>query len=445
MTSHTTAGSVPPPSPVQTTSPAAPTVGPRRSLVASTVGNLLEYYEWSAYAVFAPYIAAVMFNSDDKVSALLSTLAVFAVGFLVRPLGGLVFGWLSDRKGRKFVLITTMLLMASGSLAIGLLPTYASVGAWASVLLLLCRVIQGFAHGGEAAAANTYAAELAPANKRGLWGSVVFVAVFGGSVIAYTVAGAISSTISADAVAEWGWRIPFLLGALFAVVVLYLRRGMDETAVFDTPDDAPQSATPASTTPPSRSMVRRVLLVIALVSGLTTTHYTWSSYVSTYAITQKDMSANAAFWALMAAQAISVITIPFWGMLSDRIGRKPLWIGFGLLMAALAIPLREMITDQPWTLFVPATIVLILVAGPGSILAATMSEAFPTRARTRGIGLAYSLSIAAFGGSAPYLNALFLDLDLGWLGGAYLTALCLCTLAAAFIMKETRGIDLRTA
>lgn len=205
----------------------------KKSLAASTAGQLLEWYEWSAYAVFAPFIAQVMFNPDNPVSSLLSTLAVFAVGFLMRPLGGVVFGQVADRKGRKFVLITTMLTMAVASVAIGLLPTYDNVGIWASVLLLLLRMIQGFAHGGESAAANSYVAEIAPAHKRGQWGSVVFVAIFGGSVIAYTVGGSITFNADESFVLEWGWRIPFWLGALLALVALYMRLGMAETAVFD--------------------------------------------------------------------------------------------------------------------------------------------------------------------------------------------------------------------
>lgn len=431
---------------------AVPTMKARRkSLVTSTVGNLLEYYEWNVYAVFAPFIAAAMFNSEDPVSALLSTLAVFAVGFLIRPLGGLLFGRLADRKGRKVVFLTTILLMAGASLAIGLLPGYGSIGVWSSVLLLLLRLVQGMAHGGEAAVANTYVAEIAPPKRRGLWSSLVFIAVFGGSVIAYAVAGGVTSVMSDEAVSDWGWRIPFLLAAVMALVVLWLRRNMDESHVFEgkTDPDAgeatPAAPKPAVTGRSGRSATKRVMLVIALVAGLTTTHYTYSSYVSTYAITHKGMDADAAFWALLAAQSISVIAIPFFGMLSDRIGRKPIWITFGIVMFFLAIPMREMITDQPWTLFIPSAIVLILVAGPGSILSATMSEAFPTRMRTQGIGLAYSISIAAFGGSAPYLNAFALSQGVSWLASGYLMVLCLCTLTAGLLMRETKGIDLQDA
>lgn len=438
-----TAEIVPPGPPVATLKPQVQLSARarRKSLVATIVGNLLEYYEWTVYAVFAPFLAAALFNNENPVSALLATLAVFAVGFLVRPLGGFVFGRLADRKGRKFVLLLTMMMMALGSTAIGLLPTYADVGVWASALLLLCRMIQGLAHGGEAAAANTYVAEIAPSHRRGLWGSFVFIAVFGGSVIAYSVGGALTSLMTDSAVAEWGWRIPFLLGAVFAVVVIVIRRDMEESDVFD---DGPATAsTPEAGA--QRGAVKRVVVVIAMVSGLTVTHYTWTSYMSTYAIANEGMSASGAFWALMLAQAISVVTIPLWGILSDRIGRRPIWLGYGILMAVLSIPMREMVTDQAWTLFVPALVVLVLVAGPGSILAATMSEAFPTRMRTQGIGLAYSIAIAVFGGSAPYLNALVIDLGHGWVGGAYLTVLCVCTIVATLFSKETKGIDLRHA
>src|SRR5699024_9299824 len=193
-----------------------------RSIRASTVGNILEWYEWSTYAVFAPFIAAIMFNPANPVSALLSTLAVFAVGFLARPLGGFVFGRLADRKGRKFILITTMLIMAGGSFFIGIMPTYATIGVWASVLLLLTRLVQGFAHGGESAAANTYIAEIAPASRRGMWSSIAFIAIFAGSVLAYVIGGALTSVMGENVVTEWGWRVPFLLGGVLALVALWM-------------------------------------------------------------------------------------------------------------------------------------------------------------------------------------------------------------------------------
>lgn len=423
----------------------------RKNLFASTIGQLLEWYEWSSYAVFAPFIAAAMFNQMDPASALLSTLAVFAVGFLMRPLGGIVFGAIADRKGRKNVLITTMIMMAVASVCIGLLPSYEAMGIWASVGLLVIRMIQGFAHGGESAAANSYIPEIAPRKKRGQWGSLVYVSIFGGSVIAYVIGGVISISLAESQVAEWGWRIPFLLGAFAALFALYLRRGMEESEVFD---EEEQGRTPAAPSPPSpaspvagerkaRPRWVSILLIIGMVSGVTAAHYTWSSYISTYAITQQGMDFQAAYWVTVVAQTIGLIALPLWGALSDRIGRKPVIYFFAIAMAVLQIPLMAMITAEPWTLFVASTIGLLVVAASGSLLSSIMSEVFPTAQRTQSIGLAYSISVAVFGGSAPYINQLAIDIDMSWLAGGYVVFLCILTLLAMRLLPETKGVDLK--
>ncbi|MCK0177464.1 MFS transporter [Mycolicibacterium sp. F2034L] len=417
-----------------------PTMASRKkSLVASSVGNVLEWYEWSAYAVFAPFIAAAMFSKEDPVSALLSTLAVFAVGFLMRPLGGIVFGRIADKRGRKFVLITTMLTMATGSLVIGLLPTYAAIGTWASAILLLARMMQGFAHGGESATAYSYVGEIAPPNRRGMWGSVAFVAIFGGSVLAYTVGGVITSTLSESAVGQWGWRIPFILGAGLALFALYLRRSMDESDVFDADQEQPQLERPSV---PRKTVVRAILLMIGMTSGVTAAHYTWTSYVSTYAITQQDMDPDIAYWMLVIAQLVALVSLPFLGRLSDSIGRKPMLAAFAVLMFVLQIPLTALISSEWWTLLLAATVALLVVAIPGCILSSTLSESFPTHLRTQSIGFAYSFSVAVFGDTAPYLNQLFLGWDLGWVFGVYIMVLSALTGVACFFMKETKGIRL---
>jgi MHS family alpha-ketoglutarate permease-like MFS transporter len=418
----------------------APTMSSRKkSLIASSVGNVLEWYEWSAYAVFAPFIAAAMFSQDDPVSALLSTLAVFAVGFLMRPLGGIVFGRIADKRGRKFVLVTTMLMMATGSLLIGIMPTYGAIGAWASGLLLLARMMQGFAHGGESATAYSYVGEIAPPNRRGMWGSVAFIAIFGGSVLAYTVGGVITTTLTESAVGQWGWRIPFLLGSLLALFALYLRRSMDESDVFDADQQQPQADRPAV---PRKTVVRAILLMIGMTSGVTAAHYTWTSYVSTYAITQQDMDPDTAYWMLVIAQVVALVSLPFLGRLSDSIGRKPMLAAFAVLMFVLQIPLTMLISSEGWTLLVATTVALLVVAGPGSILSSTLSESFPTHLRTQSIGFAYSFSVAVFGGTAPYLNQLFLGWDLGWVFGVYIMFLAALTGVACFFMKETKGVRL---
>ncbi|NKR78588.1 MFS transporter [Rhodococcus hoagii] len=411
----------------------------KKSLLASAVGNVLEWYEWSAYAVFAPFIAAVVFDSSNPVSALLSTLAVFAVGFLMRPLGGIVFGRIADRRGRKFVLVTTMLMMAGGSLVIGIMPTYDSVGIWASVILLAARITQGFAHGGESATAYSYVSEIAPPHRRGMWGSVAFIAIFGGSALAYSVGGGVTSVLSNDAVAEWGWRIPFLIGALLTLVALYLRRSMEESEVFDAQaaDEGPRI--------PRATVVRAVLLMIGMTSGITAAHYTWTSYISTYAITQKDMNPDTAYWMLVVAQLIALVSLPFWGLLSDRIGRRPMLFAFAGLMFVLQFPLTAMITSSGWTLLVATTTALLVVSIPASVLSATLSESFPTKLRTQAIGFAYSISVAVFGGSSPYLNQLLVGQGIGWAFSIYIMVLCAFTGIACMFMRETKGIRLEDA
>ncbi|WP_416062181.1 MFS transporter [Rhodococcus indonesiensis] len=417
----------------------APTLASKKkSLFASAVGNVLEWYEWSAYAVFAPFIAAVMFNNSDPISALLSTLAVFAVGFLMRPLGGIVFGRIADRRGRKFVLVTTMLMMAAGSLVIGIMPTYESIGAWASLILLAARIMQGFAHGGESATAYSYVGEIAPPHRRGMWGSVAFIAIFGGSVLAYSIGGVVTSSLSESAVAEWGWRIPFLIGACLALVALYLRRSMDESDVFDAQqDDQPRI--------PRKTVVRAILLMIGMTSGITAAHYTWTSYVSTYAITQQGMDPDVAYWMSVIAQSIALISLPFWGMLSDRIGRRPMLFAFAGLMLVLQLPLTMMISSAGWTLLVATTVALLVVSVPASVLSATLSESFPTRLRTQAIGFAYSFSVAVFGGTAPYLNQLLIGRGIGWAFSVYIMVLCVLTGVACIFMRETKGIRLEHA
>lgn len=409
----------------------------RKSLYSSTAGNVLEWYEWSAYAAFAPFIAGAMFDKSDPLSALLSTLAVFAVGFLMRPLGGVVFGRIADRKGRKFVLICTILMMAIGGIVIGIMPTYDTIGASASVLLLAVRMIQGFAHGGESATAYSYVSEIAPANRRGMWGSLVFAAIFGGSVLAYTVGGVLTATLSEAAIAEWAWRVPFLLGTVLALYALYMRRGMEETIVIDS-----DSHRPKPKPIPRRIVTRAVLLTIGLTAAIAAAHYTWTSYISTYAITQKGMDPNTAYWTSVAAQIIALISLPFWGLLSDRIGRKPMFVSFSVLIIILQFPLTTMISDNGWTLFLAMGTALLVVAMPASVLSATMSEVFPTRIRAQAIGFSYSMSVAVFGGTAPYLNQFLTGRGIGQVFSMYVIALGVVTGITVLFMKETKGMEL---
>ncbi|WJY67545.1 MFS transporter [Corynebacterium auris] len=421
----------------------------KKSLGASLIGQLLEWFEWSSYAVFAPFIAAAFFDKTDPTSALLSTFGVFAIGFLVRPLGGIVFGRIADRVGRKNVLLSTIVIMALSAVLIGVMPTYGQIGIWASVVLLFARVVQGFAHGGESATANSYIPEIAPKNRRGMWGSMVYMSIFGGSVIAYTLGGVITLVLSDDQIGAWGWRIPFWLGAAAALVALYLRRHMQESEHFaelqEGGVDSYDNLAAARPKTPQRPNWVNILLVIGMVSGVTSAHYTWTSYISTYAITHEGMSTQGAYWVSVFAQTCGLIALPLWGALSDRIGRKPVMYTFAIAVGVLQIPLMGFIDAQPWTLLVSATAAVIAVAAGGALLAPVMAEVFPTSQRTSSIGFAYSLSVAVFGGTAPYIFQWFTTHDLTHISGTYVVVLCVLTLVSMKILPETKGIDLRDA
>jgi len=204
-----------------------------RSMIATGLGNILEWFDWTIYAIFASYIAKAMFDPSDPSSALLLTLAIFAVGFISRPLGGIVFGTLADSYGRKSVLLISMVLMGIGSLIITLAPSYESIGGVASLIILAARLLQGFAHGGEATASYTYLAEIAPKERRGLWSSSMYFSAGLGSLLASLVGAFLTNAISAEDMNAWGWRIPFALGAFLTIVVLFLRRNMMESEVLE--------------------------------------------------------------------------------------------------------------------------------------------------------------------------------------------------------------------
>jgi MHS family alpha-ketoglutarate permease-like MFS transporter len=408
----------------------------RRSLLSSTVGTVLEWYEWTAYSVLSPFIAGAMFNQDDPASAILSVFAVFAVGFLMRPIGGIFFGWLGDRVGRKSVLLITMLMMAAACFLIGILPTFATIGVWASVLLLVLRCVQGFAHGGESTASITYIAEIAPNHRRGQWGSVAGISIIGGSVLAFLVGAVLSSTLGEEAMASYGWRIPFWIAAGMALVVLWMRRRMNESEVYEQAEEVQHAPVPR------RRVAAMTVRIIALISGITCFNYVWMTYMTTFAISEKGMASNAAYWATVVGQLLCIIVSPFLGRLSDRIGRKPMYFIFSVLAFAVTVPFTLLVSKDPWTLSLTVGLALSIWAFANSPLPALQAESLPTYVRGRGIGFAYSLSVAVFGGTAPYLNQLFVSIDRPWMFNVYVMFLCAVTFVATFFFKETKGADL---
>lgn len=409
-----------------------------RTVFATSFGNALEWFDWQIYATFAPFIAAQLFNAENPISSLLQTFAIFAVGFLARPLGGLLFGLIADRRGRKASLILAVSAASLGSLLIGLTPTHAAIGAWAAVLLLIARLIQGLAHGGEMPAAQTYLSEIAAPRKRGLWSSLIYISGTTGILCATLFGAVLTGVISVEAMQTWGWRIPFFVAAAFGLFVLVMRVGMHETETFETGKvQTLADARPAPLMPARRA----AMLVILLTLGATVSFYVWGVTAPAVATATLGMDPGAALWAGAGGIIIFIAALPLWGRLSDRIGRKPVLAISLLGTAALYFPMQRLMSDQPWTLFVATASVLVFLAGTMAILPAVFAELFPTHIRTVGTAVPYSIAVALFGGTAPYLQTWFgAQLELPWLFSLYSVILLLISAATAiFLLPETKG------
>lgn len=335
-----------------------------------------------------------------------------------------------------------MLMLAGASLGIALLPTYDSIGAWASLGLFIMRLIQGFAHGGESGVSYVYIAEIAPDKKRGLWTSSVYVSVIIGVMLATGVAALLTGVLAAEQMQNWGWRIGFGLGALLGVYVLFLRRQAHETDAFESIQKAEHST--AAIEPITRVKILKMsLLVIVLNAAMNVWYYTWIAFAPAMVIAQYKMDPNGAFIASLLAQACTVIFLPIFGMLSDRFGRRPMVITFALLVAVMGVPITSILTNQPWTLFVAQSLALLVWTVGVGHYPALMAELIPARVRAVGVSILTSLAIGIFGGTAPYLMSWVQSINAGWMFSAYQTVLAVITIIAALMMKETKGIDLK--
>ncbi|PZR53524.1 MFS transporter [Xylanimonas oleitrophica] len=408
-------------------------------MLASAVGNGLEWFDWNIYVVFTPFLTAALFASEDPASSLLQVLAIFGVGFVFRPVGGVLAGYLADRHGRRTVMIATMLTMSAASLLIALTPSFTTAGVWASVMLLVARLVQGLAHGAESTAGYAYIAEIAPAARRGFFSSTLSTGVLVGSMLASALGWGLTAALPAEAMAEWGWRVPFLLGAALSVVVMFLRRRMMESeavAHIAASDDAP--ATPEV----RRGVFWSGFRIFWFVAAISVVFYTWLTSASTLAQTQHGMDASAAFRSSLVAQAVCVCLMPVAGIVSDRIGRKPVTLTFALGFVVLSFPLMGMISAEPWTLLVAQTVALVFVAMGNSMYSALLSEQLPTRYRARTIGIANSLSVAIFGGTALYLNQWLHGMGMQWAFTLYFVLVCLAAAVAVWFMPERKGVEL---
>ncbi|MFD8386445.1 glycine betaine/L-proline transporter ProP [Streptomyces sp. NPDC059679] len=437
-------------------------MGLRRAVAATAVGNMMEWFDFGVYAYVAVTLGKVFFPSSSPATQVVSTFATFAVAFLVRPLGGLVFGPLGDRIGRRRVLSTTMIMMAIGTFAVGLLPSYAAIGFAAPLLLLACRVVQGFSTGGEYAGATTYIAEFAPDRRRGFLGSWLDFGTFVGYSLGSGVVTVLTAVLGERGMVDWGWRVPFLIAGPLGLIGLYMRLRLEETPAFrqeaeraaeavgagrgdvDPVEEARQSGRGRLKEIFTRHW-QAVLICMGLVLLYNVTNYMVTSYLPTYMTSTLGQDATTAQVLVLATMILVALTITVVGRSSDRWGRRPMFMAGSVAMIALAIPAVLLI--QAGGILMPAVgcvilgLLLVIFAGTS---AATLPALFPTRLRYGALSISFNISVSLFGGTTP-LVASWLVATTGdnLVPAYYLMAAGFVGLVSAHFLHETAGMPLR--
>ncbi len=411
-----------------------------RQLAAASIGNAVEWYDWYAYSFLAVYFAGQVFpeGAGNSLVPLLSTFAVFAVGFFMRPVGGLLMGAVADRRGRRTALTLTILLMGGGSLLVALTPTYATTGLLAPLVLVIARLVQGLSVGGEFAASTTFLVESAGPGRRGLFSSFQYVSTTAGQLLASGTAALLAALLTEQQMGQWGWRVAFLFGALLSLLGLWIRRGAQETLhSAETPDAKQQAADRPGLFEALRRHPRQSLLICGITAGGTIAYYTWTTYLPTYAQVNAGFDKGDSLTVGTLSLVFFALLQPLGGMLSDRIGRKPLLLGFSLGFAVLAVPLLHLVTDAFVSLLLVQCAGMVLLTGYTSVAAAVNAEVFPARVRAAGIGFPYSLTVALFGGTAPYVGTWFKQAGHAGLFPWYVAALCLVSFFVYLTLPET--------
>ncbi|WP_306350448.1 MFS transporter [Flavobacterium sp. '19STA2R22 D10 B1'] len=412
-----------------------------KAIVSGSIGNLVEWYDWYAYSAFSLYFAPVFFPDSDRTAQLLNTAGIFAVGFLMRPIGGWLFGSIADRVGRKFSMTLSVLLMSLGSLLIALTPSYESIGVLAPILLLVARLLQGLSVGGEYGTSATYLSEMATSKRRGFYSSFQYVTLIGGQLIAIGIQLLMQKLfLTEDQMHEWGWRVPFFIGAALSLVALYLRSHMDETTAFKKQDDEVVVKKKNGTLRELMKHPKSLAIVVGLTLGGTIAFYTYSTYMQKFLVNTVNLTKDESTLITFISLLIFACLQPIFGSLSDKIGRKPLLLAFGILGTLATVPLLTALSNATgkWEAFGFIMIALVIVSGYTSINAVVKAELFPTEIRALGVGFPYSITVAVFGGTAEYIALWFKDIGHETYFYWYVTGCIFISLLVYAFMRDTK-------
>ncbi|MDT3719442.1 MFS transporter [Pseudomonas oryzihabitans] len=406
-----------------------------KSIFSGSVGNLVEWFDWYVYAAFSLYFAKAFFPQGDQTAQLLNVAAIFAVGFLMRPIGGWLMGLYADKAGRKAALMVSVVMMCAGSLIIALTPSYATIGVAAPVMLVLARLLQGLSVGGEYGTSATYLSEMATKESRGFYSSFQYVTLISGQLLALATLIVLQQTLTVEQLESWGWRIPFVIGAACAVTALYLRRGMEETSSFTKAEKPKESL--------MRTLARHpkeLFTVVGLTMGGTLAFYTYTTYMQKYLVNSVGMSKTDATTISAATLFLFMLLQPLVGALSDKIGRRPVLIAFGVLGTLFTYPILTALGSVTswWGAFWLIMAALVIVSFYTSINAVVKAELFPTEIRALGVGLPYALTVSIFGGTAEYVALWFKSIGLESGYYWYVTGCIACSMLVYVFMKDTR-------
>lgn len=377
----------------------------RRAAAGSFIGNFVEWFDYAAYGYLATIIASVFFPSEDRATALMSTFAVFAISFFIRPVGGIIWGHIGDRVGRREALSLSILIMSASTFAIAFLPGYATAGVWAPVLLLLVRMVQGFSASGEYAGASAFIAEYAPPARRGFYTSLVPASTAAGLLFGSLLVAGLHSMLSTEQLHDWGWRLPFLLAAPFGLIGRYIRHNLEDTPAFRKMESKVHHAHDAAPIRQLLGTYRPAVLISLGVACLNAVgFYVLLSYMPTYLSTEQGLSESRSFLAATISLVTYIGFIFMMGSLSDRFGRKTMLVLASLLFIGASVPLFKLLGGADFMTLVAVQIAFgALLAMNDGTLACFLAEMFPTRVRYSGFAFSFNLANTIFGGTAPFM------------------------------------------